>query len=120
MRGIPEWFEEAACKNATDDMFREKQVDQLLACLKYCKECPVKTDCLAMYLVYSDPHCVAGGMTPNMRARFTGLNRRNARYRPSVFNPPAVKTWLDAKFDWDAHFKRVKYVLRRKGYRGDF
>lgn len=119
MRGIPEWFEQAACKGNTDAMYVDKTVDQLVSCLSYCENCPVKTECLSFYLVYPDHHCVAGGMTPDMRIRFTGLDRRSGRNKPWIYNTVKVTEWLERNFVWEQHFTRVRAILRRKGYRGD-
>ena len=69
----PAWHRQAACRGADPDLFFPERTDgPPIAALAYCKECPVREECLTSALEGASTTGVWGGTTGRVRR---GLRR---------------------------------------------
>jgi len=74
-----EWRIQAACRNLDPDIFFPPQGTSsrtLAEARKYCRECPVSTQCLSYALVYRENHGIWGGLTEKERKRLRSQLRK--------------------------------------------
>ncbi|NCV44583.1 MAG: WhiB family transcriptional regulator [Actinobacteria bacterium] len=87
------WMKRAACRGKTDLMFpkEHKDITYIAAARALCRECPVKTPCLAYALQYptADIHGVWAGLT----SRQLAAKQKELGIKPT--KPTLAQLWGD-------------------------
>ena len=63
------WVAEAACRDASPDLFFSDRAEDIRAAVRICRRCPVAEECRAVALASGERFGVWGGQTERQRRR---------------------------------------------------